>query len=336
MSMWRELLKVIPQVDQSGLTKMENTLTNRFTSVAKKFGVGLAKAFSVAGVAALGVAVVDKLLNPIKETEDIIKRTLSQSADIVDNAKQFETTTGKLFKLQMLAKSRGLEEDSLKLMLGKFQVALAEERAKKPGELGGTLKAFVGQKDTAEAFFSFIQALQRLDKDQQVIIEKEIFGEKVVGRATEFLQTNFPEQMKAIGAKPAEYYNQPIESASQISDLQNALQVRTEMEDFIKKGKTITPKMVRSMNQSEEIRLQKENERLASYENIKRAAIAGEQVAQKLDEMSLNLSKQIPAAIEVGSKIENGVYTVIDSVLQGVQKLGEVKNTRGLRLGEPK
>jgi hypothetical protein len=331
--MWNEVLKVKPQLDSGDLNRMENQLSGRFGRVAKKFGAGLKSAIIGGGIAALAIGVIDKILNPLKETQDTISRILGQSDDIVTSARQFETTAGKYFKLQQLAKSTGLDEESLKMMLGKFQVALAEERAKKKGEPKGTLQQFVGEKDTAEAFFQFAQALQKAPKDKQVLVQKEIFGERMMGRAAEFFQVDYAKQFKAMGAKGSEYYTPGLEKMGDLSDLKDVLEAGRTLQDIANKSKLVNKNMVMEMARGEKIKLEKEDAQIKSYEDLKAAAIAGQKIQLATEEILLTLTKNIPAALDWADRMEQKIFSALDTIMgwgDVLNKIGDSRLIRGI------
>jgi hypothetical protein len=338
MSMWRELLKVIPQVDSAGLNDMENKLSKRFAGVAKKFGVGLKRAIMGGGLTALAVGIIDKILNPLQETQAALDRILGQTDDVVTAAKQFETTSGKYFKLQQLALSTGLDEGTLQLLLTKFQTALAEERAKKPGEQKGTLQNFVNVSDTTDAFMAFAESLQKMDKDSQVLVQKQIFGEKAIGKMASFFQLDYGKRLSEMGAKMSMDYTQAFDKLAPLEEMSKTLTGKRNLQDVITKGNTIQPEFIQANAKLEQQRLDQENKRLASYQNMEKAAIASEQMKAKLEEIFLWLSNYTPAALGVVNSIESGVGTIKDGVKSfgnWMEKFGKSRLLKGFKSGHP-
>jgi hypothetical protein len=334
MSMWRELLKVIPQVDSAGLNDMENKLSKRFAGVAKKFGVGLKRAIMGGGLTALAVGIIDKILNPLQETQAALDRILGQTDDVVTAAKQFETTSGKYFKLQQLALSTGLDEGTLQLLLTKFQTALAEERAKKPGEQKGTLKEFVGINDTVEAFYQFAQSLQNLEKtnkDDSILIQKQIFGEKAIGKMASFFQLDMPKRLQEMDAGKTEDYTKAFDKLAPLEEMSKTLTGKMNLQDVITKGNTIQPEFIQANAKLEQQRLDQENKRLASYQSMEKAAIASEAMKQKLEQIFLNLSQYTPQALGVVQKIENGVGEVKGFLKDVGENVRDVQKSRMLK-----
>ena len=80
--MYTEILKVKPQLDTKDLNKMEKTLQSRFSRLAKGFGKSITNVIKGGGVAGIAIALIDKLLNPLKEVQEAIDRSLSKGDDL--------------------------------------------------------------------------------------------------------------------------------------------------------------------------------------------------------------------------------------------------------------
>ena len=263
--MFKEILKIIPSLSNGDLNKMERSLGSRFGRIAKKFGKGLTSSLMGGGIAGLALGLIDKLLNPLKEVQESIDRTLKQGDDIMSNAEQFGTSAGKLFKLSKLAQAKGVDQDQLFMLLQKFQVAVAEAQAD-PNK-ATSVRQFVGQKDTADAFFGFVQGLQKLTKEQQLIVQQEIFGEKQIGKIAEFFNAapDFGKLMKQIGLKSPATYDQAAKNLGGLDDMAEIFKAGREANDFVTKGSRITEDMIVAREAQIRAELQKENDRLGSY-----------------------------------------------------------------------
>lgn len=299
--MFKEILQIIPKLSNSDLSSMERTLSSRFGNIAKKFGKGLLATLTGGGIAGAAIGIVDKLLNPLKETQDAIDRTLKQGDDIVTNAKQFGTTAGKLFRLQQLAKSTGLDEGSLDVLLTKFQGAIAEavadpkkqtsvrkfvidqktlreqaqaqrDKENQPGFIGpksdpnAPLK--IAEQDIAETFFEFIQSLQKLPKEQQVLVQQEVFGEKQILKMADFLQTDFEKQTKLVGGPSAEKLTPALEKTANLNDLKDALEARRNLDQTLERSQSLTAEMVKKQDERAKIDFEKEQRQIQSYDNL--------------------------------------------------------------------
>lgn len=286
--MFKETLLITPKLTASDLNKMEQTLSRRFTNVAKKFGKGLTTALAAGGIAGIAVGLIDKLLNPLKETQEAIDRVLKQGDDIVTNAKQFGTTAGKLFRLQQIAKSTGLDEGSLDILLAKFQTSVAEAAADPKKQT--SVRQFVGEKDTAAAFFEFIQSLQKLEKNQQVIVQQEVFGEKQILRMADFLQTDFAAQNKLLGGPSSEQLTPGIEKIGELNDLKDVLESRRNLNDILKKSKTINEEMIRSQDARAKSDLEKENKQIKSYTDLAAISNASNEILNLVRDAGLGIA----------------------------------------------
>jgi hypothetical protein len=328
------ILRLTPKADPAGLNDMENKLSKRFAGVAKKFGVGLKRAILGGGVTALALGVINKILNPLQETQAALDRILGQTDDVVTAAKQFETTSGKYFKLQQLAQYSGIDEGSLQLQLTKFQTALAEERAKKPGEEKGTLQNFTGFTDTVDAFVAFSESLKTMKPDDRILIQKEIFGEKAIGKMSDFLNLDFQKVLKSMGAENSSVYTKAFETLNPIKELDKSLAGSRNFGDVVTKANTIKPDFIKANNELELLKLDKENKNLSNYKNLMEMAKAGEKMQQKLDAIFAWLSTFTPGAntfmdqVVTDSKYIGGK---VGSIFDFIQKHGKKRNTQVIR-----
>jgi hypothetical protein len=310
---FKEILQIIPKLSPNDLNNMERSLSSRFGKIAKKFGKGLAATLTGGGIAGVALGFIDKLINPLKETQDAIDNVLKQGDDIVTNAKQFGTTAGKLFRLQQLASSTGLDAGSLDVLLTKFQGAVAE--AKQDPNKQTSVRNFVGEKDTAEAFFQFIQALQKMDKTQQVLVQQEVFGEKQILKMADFLQTDFGAQSKLVGGPSAEKLTPGLEKLARANDLKDALAARRTLNDTLKKSQLITDDMVRSQDEQAKIALERENRQIQSYNDLAKISMMAELISNNGKQMALDLA---------------GLLVKVTELVRSVTKISESRALKGL------
>ncbi len=310
--MFKEILQIIPKLLPGDLNNMERSLTSRFSKIAKKFGSGLVAALTGGGIAGMALGLIDKLLNPLKETQDAIDRVLRQGDDLVTNAKQFGTTAGKLFRLQQLGKSTGLDEGSLNVLLTKFQGAVAEATAD-PNK-STSVRAFVGQTDTAEAFFEFIQSLQKLTKTQQVLVQQEVFGEKQILKMADFLQTDFAAQEKLVGGPSSEKLTPGLERIAALNDLKDAREATRTLNDTLKKSSEITKSMIEAQDARAKRELEQENRNIKAYETLNA-------LSSSVDEL-LNLFRNLVTTL-------SGAVVKFYDLAANVKKLTESRAMKG-------
>lgn len=291
--MFTEVLKIIPNISSSDLTKMERQLSTRFGNVAKKFGKGMLNVLKGGGIAGIAFGLIDKLLNPLKETQEAIDRTLKHSDDVVTNAKQFGTTPGSLLKLQKLAKSTGLPEESLNILLTKFSTAVAEAQADKTKDT--SVRSFVNDKDMANAFFNFIQSLQRMDPKAQLRVQTEVFGEKQILKMAQFLQTDFAKQVQFTGLDKfsTEKVDSALEKTANLNNLKEALEVNREVKDLIKKATLMNEGMVRTMDASAKLELNRENDRIAQFQSLSKISDASTKIVSMLEQLLTYVAKLV-------------------------------------------
>jgi hypothetical protein len=293
--MFSEIMKVIPKMDSKDIAALQKQLQSRFTKIAKNFGQGITNVLKGGGIAGVALALIDKVLNPLKEVQESIDRMLQSSDDIATNAKQFNTTTGRLFKIIQLAKASGLDQDNLFTLINKFQGAVAQAKADPKDQSVNSVKNFVGRDDTAAAFFEFIQSLQRMEKGQQVLVQSQVFGEKQILKMADFLQQDFGKLVKDTGLDKisSEKFTKSIEGMAALNDLNDVLKVSRENKDVLKKGDTINESMIRARDKAEQVSLEKENQRIKSYHDLAT-------ITATMDKMMIVVEKGV---IQLGSVI---------------------------------
>lgn len=284
--MFSEILKIIPKLDANQLNEMERSLSKRFTKVAKSFGKGIKNIFKGGAIAGLAGGLINKLLNPLKETQDAIERTLSSSDDIATNAKQFGTTSGKLAKLIASAKATGLDQDSLFTLITKFQSAVAQNQI--DPTKSASVAQFGNNPDSAESFFDFIQSLQKTDKNSQIRAQTDVFGEKQILKLADFLQQDFASLFQKIGLDKvsAAKLTGSIDGQADLNDLLGIENARLSIKDQFTKGNLLNQGTIGQLKGIEKRRLDVENQRIANFKNI----VA---VAETADKINLILEKGV-------------------------------------------
>lgn len=307
--MLTEVLKIQPKLDNNELNQMERTLSSRFGKIAKGFGRGL----KLASVAALGAAVLDKLINPLQEVKAAIDRTVVKAADIVTNARQFNTTTENLLKVRSLGNVRGLTNENVDLLLTKFQGAVAQASANPNDPANSAVVNYVGEKDTAVAFYNFIQQLQKMDKNQQVLVQQQVFGEKQVLKMAEFIQDvgfkGSSESLKKVNfAKAAE----AAEKLSGLNDKLTANRTVNDLNDLSGKARVINNGTLANINRSEINNLNRENSRIG-----RSAAMftAEENIANLTD----NVEKLVNMAVTELPILMKGLNATVDLLKKSVE-----------------
>ncbi len=264
--MFKEILWVDPQISNSDLSKMERNLNNRFGRVAKKFGKGMVNVLKGGGIAGAAISIVDKILNPLQETQESIDKFLKEADDLETNAKLFDTTAGKLFKLTRIAEATGLDQDGLAMLLNKFASAVTD--AKADPKKDSAVRSFVGQTDMVEAFFEFIQRMQKNTPLERIAIQKDVFGEKQTLKAADFLGTPMSEILSQLKLRPTAEYDAMIANVGPNADLADLLKSQRTADDFSQKSGIGWEAIVRKRDELERDMISKENQRIQSYQDL--------------------------------------------------------------------
>lgn len=307
--MFKVLLKVIPNLSPTDLNKMDQQLRRRFMNLAKSFGKGLTNVLKGGGIAGIAIGLIDKLLNPLKETQDAIDKMLKTGDDLVTNAKQFGTTAGRLAKLQALGQSTGLDSDNLNMLLAKFQTSLAEASADPTKQT--SVRNFVGEADTAEAFYKFIQSMQAMTKEQQILVQQEVFGEKQILKMADFLQSDFSELSKSFDKFDINKLDAAANKLGNLSDLNDTLGAQRGLQDILSKGGAINQGMIQTIDKNARLEQQRESDRIKSFQT---QALISEGVSK------------------IGALLEKGMFMITEMLtnLKGVKET--IDNFKGSRL----
>lgn len=257
-------------MDSSDLKKLEDQLQSRFTKISKKFGKGLMDVLKGGGIAGLALGLIDKLLNPLQAVQESMDRMLKTSDDLATQANQFNTSSGKLFKLVQIGKSAGLDQEGLFTLITKFQTAVAQAKADPNDQSVSAVRNFTNEKDTVANFFNFIQQLQKMDRNSQLLVQQQIFGEKQIGKMSEFLNLDFAKQFRATGLdkQSSETFTKSIDKMAKLSDLADILKVKNENKDIIDKSRVINESMIKQRAKSDALALEKENLQIKSYNDL--------------------------------------------------------------------
>ncbi len=308
---FKEVLYLVPKIASGALSGMENALNSRFARVAKKFAKGMAAAVGLTGAAGIGLALVNKILNPLKEVQESIEKTLHMGDDLADQARQFNTTAGELAKLQAFGKTEGLDAGDVNELLTKFQGAVAEAVADPNKET--SVRKFTGEKNTAQAFLTFMENLQALDKvDHAAAVQAQIdvFGERKTGKSSNFLGADFSAKDKQFAKFNTAKLTKDIGTLDQLQQKVNDNQAQLFLSDIGSKAGALGKKdksgkdIVEVLNERDKIAQDRENERLAAAQDIV-------SVQNNMDQFFASLEKE---GLPLLKDIISGVKTMSDSL----------------------
>lgn len=309
--MFSEILKIIPKLDANDLNKMEKQLSGRFTKIAKGFGKGLSGILKGGAILGIATTLIDKLLNPLKEVQEAIEKSLAASDDIVTNARQFGTTPANLARLNAFAGASGLGTDNLNLLLTKFQATVAEAVADPTKQTA--VRQFTGDKDTAKSFFEFIQALQKMDKNQQILVQQEVFGEKQILKMSDFLNTDFTAFAKRISKFSNAELDKSLNKQGDLNDYKDELTSARALGDIITKGRLINKGTVNSMELSKAKDLELENQRIANFQNINSMNETMKEMSKNLEKLVQTIFTELPIIMDAAK----GLLSLVTTSVQG-------------------
>lgn len=344
--MFTEILKFKPQVDRAALNRMLRDLSSRFTRVARTFGRGLRNALKLAPFLAIGGALLTKLLNPLKKAEEVLDRILKMGDDAATDAEQLGSEPGTLLRLQAISQAKGVDSQTLKMLLTRFQVALAkeQEQSKVEGYQPGRLKEFVDETDTSQAFFKFLQAMQKVDRSQQIVVQAEIFGERVLGRAAElFNATDFERILDKLPS--AEKLTEAAKRTAKISDERDLLTSIRESEDFITKSQIVNENMLTSIDRAEREKLKAEDEDLKRFDSLKNMSANIQELTTQFSKLSTDLLEKslptitdglalmgegfrilTPAVVKIADWLDTGLDGVVRAIVNTSNTIGNYWN----------
>lgn len=324
--MLSEIFKIIPKLDDKEAAAMQKQLQSRFTKIAKGFGSALKSGAALA----LGAAVLDKLINPLQEVKAAIDRTLGKADDVVTNAKQFNTTTENLLKLRAIGAVKGVSAESMDLLITKFQGSVAQAKANPNDPANSAVRNYVNEKDTVLAFSNFIQELQKMDKNQQVLVQQQVFGEKQVLKMAEFLQdTGFKESQQFLKNVDFAAVAKATEKLGNLADTNEGNKTVRELNDLINKAGVISGETVKNLNRSETVALIRENGRIG---RSAQSFTAEERMAEIQDNVE-KLTNEILTKIPVIFDALNGITGLLRKSVEGWQMIFKVLSQSPLLKG---
>ncbi len=299
--MFKEQMQVQPELEPASLSKMESTLNTRFNRVAKKFGGGLLTILKGGGILGAVGVIADKLLNPLKEVQEAIDKSLHTADDIQDQAERFNTTAGELAKLQAFGKSKGLQAEEVNNLIGKFQTAIAEATA--DPTKNHSVKNFIGNKDTGQAFLTFIQNLSQLAKNnpnEAIRVQQEVFGEKQIGKASNFFQADFEalnQKFESLGLT-TEKLNEATKKTADLNQIVQSAGATRDLKDVVTKSGLITSDVINSLEKQKDIALERENAKLAEAEGLIKLQTTADGFIALIESKGLPLLGQLIGKVE--------------------------------------
>lgn len=245
--MFTEVLRIKPQLDRGDLQRMDRTLTQRFTRVAKGFG-GALKSAMKGTVLGISIALINRLLNPIKELEERMKSLLGIGSDVEERSKKLGTTAGDLLRLRGAASEKGVTTEELDSTLDAYAETLrnAEKELKEGKDISPATEAvrqFVGDKDIADSLRRLFIGLNRANPQERKKAEEAIFGSEQTGSVRRAIDQGLDFSKQRDSATLTE----SVKNLSERRNQELAQEQLQQQQNVIQGAKAITPGAVSAL-----------------------------------------------------------------------------------------
>ena len=132
------------------------------------------------------------------------------------------------------------------------------------------LKNYVNDKDIADSFFQFIQELKKMDKNQQRLVQEQVFGEKQVLKMSEFLNKDFKQLLKdsGLGQISSKRLGGAVTKAGDLNDKLEGLRAAQEANNIIEASAKINAGTINAIAQREKEEAAREIARIDAYANL--------------------------------------------------------------------
>lgn len=306
--MFTEILRIKPVLDPASTKKMQASLSERFGSVAKKFGHGL-KGVIKGSLLGISLGLLNRILNPLEELEEKIKTLLGQSGDLRDLSDRFNTGPGQIKRLQDVAGSLNVKPEELKDAMEKFADAVEQARREiadpflARSDTSFAVKNFTGETDLAEGFLSFIKSLHAASASDRSKVERSVFGADQHGSFKRFIDTDFDTQAKKINEPSAQRLQNAIVTTANLNEKKNELGIENANKELLVTAAKLNDQMIKDMQAAEAREQKKLTDQIDSYQDLRRGANAVEDIKEGFTNLLNNVTtmlgelKQITAFI---------------------------------------
>jgi hypothetical protein len=322
--MFSDVLKITPKIEPNDLAAMERSLSTRFTKIAKKFGGGLMDVLKGGGLIGIATTLLDKILNPLKEIQATIEKTLKTGDDLATYSKQFSTSPGKLARLQAFGQATGFDSEGVRMLLGKFQGAVATAAANPTQP--SAVRQFIGKKDTAESFFEFIQSMQKMTEVQKSLVQQEVFGERQILAASSFLNADFPKLSKQIGGPSDKDLTAAAAKAAELKSMQDIMSASLQLNEFKNNANKIGPSNILQGAITERVQSARATKQLSSYDHLAN-------ISRSIDKLT-DLAQD--AYVKLAPTLAKIVPAIVDNIAGAAGAVEKSRVIRGMIPGQGK
>ncbi|MDR0676644.1 MAG: hypothetical protein LBF97_06360, partial [Elusimicrobiota bacterium] len=271
---------------------------------------------------------LQKLVQPFEKSNAILNDQLAQADNISTRAAQYNTSAQKYYASQKVLNTFDIQESSLDMMLKHFRERLGEAKlADQKGEKT-LLSNYIGETDTLQAFWDFIDYLQNLkDKDVRDKLAGDILGsreEKVLGELLGSNKTDMQEIFQRLfKGVNFEKLGSEIDRMGIIQGEQAALAARRDIENMNNRAKYINSKNVNKQNKFEKTKDQVNTQNMKFYGNYVDMMIMLEKM-NKISSDALNgILKSVTDIVNGGNETKKQVNELV-KVVNPIQTLNQI------------
>lgn len=301
--MFTEVLRIKPVLDQGTALSMERNLSSRFTRAASVFGRGL-KNILRGSIFGVSLALINKILNPLKEIEDKIKALTGESTDLTDLADRLGTRSGTLANLNSIAIAGGAKPEELleaiKTFADKFETAKFEfsnpDKTVFPSETSYLLKDLVEKNnpDILQNFLEYVGGLQAVSERQNIRGQKEVFGSVATGGLGRFFKlNNLGAVADAMALPNSAKLSEEIDRVSGITALQRSKDEGDKARDFLRKLGLIGTGTLNAVSASDSQERQDDFESMSGYLSNKPGSDAFKNIGKSLENIGTLLGRLV-------------------------------------------
>lgn len=323
--MFEEILLIKTRLDALEAKKMEKDLSDRFMVVTKRFGQGLNKFTKIALggsiFGGIGLALINKILNPLEEVETKIKQILEQGQEVSDTAEKFGGTPAELYQLQKVGENAGLSPQQITEMLTKFQErqALAvDENAHPLAEKHVSTQVLgnlANNANSIEALLQFLKDLRTKSAPERLASERAIFDTKLTGGQRRLADTDYEAESKRLGLNNLQQVGSKLKHLDEVDALDRAQKAANHARAFLQNAGDISPDVITNINAREAVQQDKLNRQLSNLTDLQKLQVSADKIKDGLDLITEKL----------GQLVVKG-----DEAIQAAQKLTQ---SRTLRVG---
>jgi hypothetical protein len=159
-----------------------------------------------------------------------------------------------------------------------------------------------------------------MDKNKQVVVQQEVFGEKQILKMASFLQADFKELDKFFAGVKTGDLTTAAQKTGDLNDLADTLDAVRGLKDLVKKSQIVNKEMVLSKDKQEKQALEKENAQIRSYENLAAISIASNEILLTIKDAALNLTGML---VKLTNLTDNVKKITHSRVMRGILGFGK-------------